>query len=92
MQRRVSIRADGIRGMRHPKADPEYDTITLDLFVATRETWGYILALRTGPAEFSKRLVTLKSAGGCCPSHLKFRETRSGSSQAAAAAPGCACS
>lgn len=32
--------------------------IKVDLFTATPETWGYILMIRTGPAEFSKVVVT----------------------------------
>jgi DNA polymerase/3'-5' exonuclease PolX len=31
--------------------------IDLDLFFATRDNWGYILAIRTGSADFSKRLA-----------------------------------
>lgn len=35
-----------------------------DIFTATPETWGYIFLLRTGPAEFSKFIVTeLKKRG-----------------------------
>ena len=32
--------------------------IKLDCFTANAKNWGYILAIRTGPASFSKRLVT----------------------------------
>lgn len=36
----------------------------IDVFTATPETWGYIFLLRTGPAEFSKWVVTeLKKRG-----------------------------
>ncbi len=42
-----------------------YDTpIQLDLFIVTPETWGVILALRTGPVDYSKRIVTEKYRGG----------------------------
>ena len=34
------------------------DTIKVDLFTATPATWGYIFMIRTGPAEFSKWVVT----------------------------------
>jgi DNA polymerase/3'-5' exonuclease PolX len=38
--------------------------IKVDIFTATPETWGYILLLRTGPADFSKWVVTeLKKIG-----------------------------
>jgi DNA polymerase/3'-5' exonuclease PolX len=32
--------------------------LALDLFIVTASTWGVQLAIRTGPAEFSHRLVT----------------------------------
>lgn len=48
----------------------------LDLFLATKETWGCVFTIRTGPAEFSHRLVTTRSQGGLCPAHLRFREGR----------------
>lgn len=31
--------------------------INIDLFIATPENWGYILAIRTGSADFSKRVL-----------------------------------
>ena len=38
--------------------------IKVDVFTATKITWGYIFMLRTGPAEFSKWVVTeLKRKG-----------------------------
>ncbi len=38
--------------------------IKVDIFTATFRTWGYIFMLRTGPAEFSKFVVTnLKKRG-----------------------------
>jgi hypothetical protein len=30
----------------------------LDIFIATRSNWGMVMAIRTGPADFSKALVT----------------------------------
>jgi len=38
--------------------------INLDLFIANEENWGLILAIRTGPAAFSKRMVTPRRRGG----------------------------
>jgi DNA polymerase/3'-5' exonuclease PolX len=37
--------------------------VAVDLFLATVDNWGAILAIRTGPDEFSKALVT----------HIKYR-------------------
>ena len=38
-----------------------------EVFAARPETWGYILALRTGPADFMHKLVTARSRGGAMP-------------------------
>ena len=46
----------------HPAGVRQY--IKVDIFTATFRTWGYIFMLRTGPAEFSKFVVTeLKKNG-----------------------------
>lgn len=37
---------------------------TLDLFLSTPETWGVEFAIRTGPAAWSKALVTPRASGG----------------------------
>ena len=48
-----------------PRDGPRYKRlhhtsgICCDLFLTTPERWGYLLAVRTGPADFSKELVTL---------------------------------
>ena len=38
--------------------------VQVDLYLATPDNWGYIFAIRTGPAHFSKRAVTPTSKGG----------------------------
>lgn len=38
--------------------------IPVDLFLADADNWGYILALRTGCADFSHALVTRRDQGG----------------------------
>jgi DNA polymerase/3'-5' exonuclease PolX len=40
-----------------------YGWVQVDLFITTPESWGAILAIRTGPSDFSKALVT----------HIKYR-------------------
>lgn len=47
--------------------------IPLDIFGAIEPTFGAKLALRTGPFEFSKRLVTPRAKGGLMPDDLEFR-------------------
>jgi DNA polymerase/3'-5' exonuclease PolX len=68
---------DKYQQYRFPENGPKGgEPVTLDLFLATPETWGCIFLIRTGPSEFSHRLVTPKSQGGFCPGHLRFREGR----------------
>jgi DNA polymerase/3'-5' exonuclease PolX len=48
----------------------------LDLFLVTPETWGLQLLIRTGPADFSHRLVTGRRHGGCLPAGWKVKDGR----------------
>lgn len=50
--------------------------IYVDLFIATPEKWGCIFLIRTGSADFSRRLVTKKWQNGYCPDDLYFSEGR----------------
>jgi DNA polymerase/3'-5' exonuclease PolX len=52
--------------------DEDGSEVGLDLFLTTKEQWGYILALRTGPGDFNKVWVTQKSKGGLLPDDLYF--------------------
>jgi hypothetical protein len=36
----------------------------LDLFVGNPDNWGYLLAIRTGPADYSRHIVTQRAKGG----------------------------
>jgi len=49
--------------------------IKLDLFMTTAQNWGYIYAIRTGPWEYSKYLVTRAKRMGYEPINgmLKYR-------------------
>lgn len=51
--------------------------IRLDLFICTRENWGYQLALRTGPAMFSKGMVNkLREFGyGCREGNVYYKDS-----------------
>lgn len=45
--------------------------IALDLFIVLPPAqWGYIMAIRTGPAHYSQWLVTRRNKNGALPSHL----------------------
>lgn len=50
--------------------------VAIDLYSTTWESWGVTLLLRTGPSDFSRRLVTDKRHGGLCPSELHFAKSR----------------
>jgi DNA polymerase/3'-5' exonuclease PolX len=50
--------------------------VIVDLLLTTPPQWGLILALRTGPAEFSHRLVTRRNRGGLCPSWATIQDGR----------------
>lgn len=51
------------------------DDVAVDLFaVLPPASWGVILALRTGPAEFSRRLVTQRSKGGLLRDAAEVRD------------------
>jgi len=43
----------------------------LEISMTTAEAWPVLFAIKTGCAEFSKRLVTLKNEGGYLPSDCK---------------------
>jgi DNA polymerase/3'-5' exonuclease PolX len=53
-----------------------YEGETVDLFIATQETWGAVATIRTGSADFTHWLVTSRRNGGGCPSGLKIRDAR----------------
>lgn len=53
-----------------------WDGCPVDLFIATRDTWGCIATIRTGSADFTHWLVSPRRQGGGCPSHLRFSEGR----------------
>ncbi len=49
--------------------------INLDLFIVIEPAqWGVIFTIRTGPADFSHKLVTLKSFGGYLPGDCKVHD------------------
>ena len=69
------IKGDPSEGKYCARQLPE--GIQLDLFICTRENWGYQLALRTGPAMFSKSLVCkLREFGyGCRDGNVYYRNS-----------------
>lgn len=53
-----------------------FQDFAVDIYSATAETWAVTLAIRTGSAEFSHKLVTPRAVGGFCPGHLVFKGWR----------------
>lgn len=50
--------------------------VALDLFLVTAATWGVQLAIRTGPQEFSRALVTRRCYGGYLPNDCTVEQGR----------------
>lgn len=48
-------------------------SVALDLFITTREQWGWIMVLRTGPSEWNKMLVT-PPPYGVRPANIESRD------------------
>ena len=65
----------GVKGGEHYQ---QYclDLCNLDLFITTPEQWGMIYMIRTGSADFTRRMVTPRSKGGLMPSNLNVSEGR----------------
>lgn len=55
---------------------PAVEGLTVDLFITTPEKWGVIFAIRTGGADFSRKMVTKKQYGGYLPDSLVVSEGR----------------
>ena len=49
-----------------------FKEMAVDLFIVTPESWGVQFLLRTGPAEFSHRLVTPREHGGYLPENMRI--------------------
>lgn len=50
-----------------------FNGVKLDLFLTTPDQFGLIFLIRTGPADFSHKMVTLKSQGGWLKDELGIR-------------------
>ena len=61
-------------GPRYKQAWVVRHGIKLDLFLCQERSWGIIFAIRTGPVEFAKRLVTPVCKGGYLPDELSVRD------------------
>ena len=50
--------------------------MSVDLFICGPKTWGCIFMIRTGSAEFARKMVTKISRGGWCPNDMRFLDGR----------------
>jgi DNA polymerase/3'-5' exonuclease PolX len=50
--------------------------VKLDLYTADEDTWGVMLAIRTGPSSYSTSIVTPRSRGGLLGNGLKVHAGR----------------
>jgi len=73
MVTRGMLKNPTLNGPRHKQFEIAGLKCMLDLYITTPDCWPVIFAIRTGPQDFSKRLVTQKSNGGMLPDHLKVR-------------------
>lgn len=48
--------------------------LNLDIFMTTEYQWGIMFLIRTGPAEFSKKIVTHARKGGYLPGWAKVKD------------------
>lgn len=66
---------DGIERIKDGERYKQFalpEGVALDLFIIKPPAqWGYQFAIRTGPAEFNKWLVTTRQKGGVLPSNCK---------------------
>lgn len=64
-----------IKGGTRYKQIALHEKINLDLFIILPlAQWGVIFAIRTGPADFSKWIVTPRKYGGCLPSDSQVKD------------------
>lgn len=73
-ERRLAFLQGGEKARKY--AFVRHEGLCLDLFIVRPETWGYQFAIRTGPAAYSKALVTRRSEGGLLPDDCIIHDAR----------------
>ena len=68
----AKVRRNGPRYKRF--ITPDAPDIPIELFIAERGNFGNILAIRTGDAEFSRRMVTPLATGGLMPAGYRQKD------------------
>ena len=72
----IRMHKNGSRYKQFDFCGSEGTPYTVDLFLVTPEAWGVQLLIRTGPASFSKKMVTQRMRGGWKPDYLFVRDGR----------------
>lgn len=67
LQAQGHIYPDGKDGGKYKRFRVLKYGVAVDLFLASEENWGNILAIRTGDKDFSHALVTMRWRGGLMP-------------------------
>lgn len=82
-QGEISLLDDAVKGLgefrkdgpRHKQIYLSADEINLELWIVRPPAqWGVIMMIRTGPADWSKWIVTPRQHGGALPSFLKVQD------------------
>lgn len=61
-------------GPRYKRLIHVTQKVVVELFAAQEDNWGLILALRTGPGDFNKMLVSHPWQGGAMPMDMMMRD------------------
>jgi len=69
---RLDVHGRGAYGAKYKRL--RYRDLPLDLFSATPDNFGLLLVIRTGPAAYSRRLVTERRYGGWMPSGCRVKD------------------
>lgn len=51
-----------------------FEELPIEICISNPERWGVEMVIKTGPADFSHRCVTIKQHGGYLPSNCKIRD------------------
>ena len=69
---RLDVNGRGAYGPKYKRL--AYKGMPLDLFCAGPDNWGLLLVIRTGPAGYSRRLVTPRREGGWMPHGMRVKD------------------
>jgi len=83
----ISIKKNGQKYKQFSFFGKSGDPYTVDLFLPSAETWAVVYMIRTGSADFSRRMVTRQEKGGLMPNDLSVADGRAWRNGVAIATP-----